>query len=392
MRPEFQDIVDEVSRLLQRPATLEDRDFNLVAFCSHEAQIDEVRLRSILQRHSTREVQDWFERFGIATSEAPVRTPASDDFGVVSRLCLPVRWHGVTYGYLWLLDDHDDIDEERMPEALALADRAGALMAQQARSREELDYTVRDLLSADPEAVGLAAEAVHELGIVGRDVPVAVVELRLLAADPGPPVPMNLWRLPRSVLAVSGAESNTMLVPVGADGLELARDIARRAWDLHAERLPPADRNDLVVGIGGVRADLTQARESWLEARLAVRAAEAVESMRPIAVWPELGVHRLLACGPERALASAVLDPAVRRLLGHDDPELRHTALAYLEAGGNVQETATALHVHRQTVYYRVQKIEQVTGLTLSRGDHRLVLHLGLTLAPFVADSGPDKT
>lgn len=386
MRPEFQDIVDEVSRLLERPATLEDRHFNLVAFCSHEEQIDEVRLRSILQRHSTREVQDWFEQFGIATSEVPVRTPASADFGVVSRLCLPVRWHGVTYGYLWLLDDGFDIDEKRVPEASALAERAGALMAQQSRSREELDYTVRDLLSADPERVGLAAEAVYELGIVGRDVPIAAVELRLLSGDSGAPVPMNLWRLPRSVLAVSGAEHNTMLVPVGADGLELARDIARRAWDLYAERLPPADRNELVVGIGGIRADLSQARDSWLEARLAAQVSATVESLRPIAVWPELGVYRLLACGPERALASAVLDPAVRRLLEQDDPELTRTALAFLEAGGNVQEAAAALHVHRQTVYYRVQKIEQVTGLLLSRGDHRLVLHLGLTMAPFVSD------
>ena len=391
MRPEFQDIVDEVSRLLERPVTLEDRHFNLVAFCSHEEQIDEVRLRSILQRHSTREVQDWFEQFGIATSEVPVRTPASADFGVVSRLCLPVRWHGVTYGYLWLLDDSFDIDEDRVPEASVLAERAGALMAQQARSREELDYTVRDLLSADPEAVGRAAEAVHGLGIVSRDVPIVAIELRLLSVDSGPPVPMNLWRLPRSVLAVSGAEHNTMLVPVGADGLEPARDIARQVWDLYAERLPSAERDDLVVGIGGIRADLTQARESWLEARLAVRAAEAVEAMRPIAAWPELGVLRLLACGPDKALASAVLDPAVRRLLGQNDPELRLTALAFLEAGGNVQETAAALHVHRQTVYYRVQKIEQITGLTLSRGDHRLVLHLGLTLAPFVTGSGPDK-
>ena len=97
-------------------------------------------------------------------------------------------------------------------------------------------------------------------------------------------------------------------------------------------------------------------------------------------------LDRLLACGPERALASAVLDPAVRRLLEQRDPDLRQTALVYLEAGGNVQETAAALNVHRQTVYYRLQKVEQVTGLTLARGDHRLVLHLGLTMSPFVTD------
>ena len=389
MRPEFQDIVDEVSRLLERPATLEDRDFNLVAFCSHEAQVDEVRLRSIMRRHSTREVRDWFEQFGIATSQVPVRTPASAELEVLSRLCLPVRWGNITYGYLWLLDEDGTIDTERLPTAAALVEQAGALMAHQARSREELAYTVEDLLSTDSEAAGRAAESLHELGIVGRDVPVAAVALRLATPDPGPPVPMTLWRLPRSVLAASGVDHHTLLVPLGTGGLDVARDIARRAWDLYAERLPPALRPSLVVGIGGVQPDLARARDSWLEARLAAQVSATVESMRPIAVWPELGVYRLLACGPDRALASAVLDPTVHRLLEQDDPELTRTALTFLETGGNVQETAAALHVHRQTVYYRVQKIEQVTGLTLSRGDHRLVLHLGLTLAPFVADPAP---
>lgn len=388
MRPEFQDIVDEVSRLLGSPATLEDRDFNLVAFCSHEPQIDEVRLLSILQRHSTTEVRDWFEKFGIATSDVPVRTPTSPDFGVLSRLCLPVRWQGVTYGYLWLLDEHAEIDEARASEAAVLAQRAGALMAQQARSREDLEFTVRDLLSVDPEAAERAAQEVHELGIISRQVPVAAVELRLVPDNlaPAQPAPMNLWRLPRSVLATSDEDHHTLLVPVGGSGLDLARDIARQAWDLYAERLPPAARAGLVAGIGGIRSDLGQARESWQEARLATRVGGAVPAVRPIAAWSELGVYRLLACGPDKALASAVLDPAVRRLLDHVDSDLQHTALAFLEAGGSVQETTTVLNVHRQTVYYRMQKIEQVTNLDLSRGDHRLVLHLGLTMAPFVFD------
>lgn len=386
MRPEFQDIVDDVARLLARPATLEDRDFNLVAFCSHEAQGDEVRLRSILQRHSSREVKDWFEGFGIATSTVPVRTPASPELGVLSRLCLPARWNGVTYGYLWLLDEHRSIEESRIPAAEALAERAGALMAQQARSREELAYTVEDLLSADPEAVSRAAEAIHDLGIVGRDVPLAAVVLRLVADVPSQPVPMNLWRLPRSVLASSAEDHHTFLVPSASGDLEAAREVARQALELYSERLPPGARTGLVVGIGGIRPDLAQARASWNEARLATRVAEVVEALRPVAAWPELGVYRLLACGPERALAGAVLDPAVRRLLEQGESDLRQTALAYLQAGGNVQETAAALNVHRQTVYYRLQKIEQVTGLALARGDHRLVLHLGLTMAPFVAD------
>ena len=126
MRPELQDIVDEVSRLLLRPATLEDRSLNLVAFCSHGAEIDDIRQQSILQRRSTADVRNWFEQFGIATTDGPVRTPSSPERGVLGRLCLPARWNGVTYGYLWLIDEDGDIDEASVPAGMVLAERAGA--------------------------------------------------------------------------------------------------------------------------------------------------------------------------------------------------------------------------------------------------------------------------
>ena len=66
MGPDLQDIVDEVSRVLATPVVLEDRDFNLVVFAAHADDVDPVRQRTILQRRSSAEVQDWFEAFGIA--------------------------------------------------------------------------------------------------------------------------------------------------------------------------------------------------------------------------------------------------------------------------------------------------------------------------------------
>src|ERR1700712_3363748 len=73
--PDLQEIVDEVSRVLATPVVLEDRDFNLVVFAAHADDVDPVRQRTILRRRSTAEVQEWFEAFGIATTDRPVRTP-----------------------------------------------------------------------------------------------------------------------------------------------------------------------------------------------------------------------------------------------------------------------------------------------------------------------------
>ena len=58
--------------------------------------------------------------------------------------------------------------------------------------------------------------------------------------------------------------------------------------------------------------------------------------------------------------------------------------LAYLERAGNAQATAAALHIHRQTLYYRLGKAEAVTGLRFSDGHARLRLHLALMLFPLL--------
>lgn len=384
MRPELQDIVNEVSRLLTHPVTLEDRHFNLVAFNSHGAEIDDVRQRSILERRSTPEVRRWFEDFGIATSESAVRTPSVPDLGVLARLCLPARWNGVTYGYLWVIDQEGRIGDAVVPAAMELAERAGALLAQQARTREDLGLKVQDLLSTDRETVERAAEEIDVHGIIRRGVPVAAVEVRVARNPPPSAVAINLWTLPSSVLARTEGDRTVLLVPVTSDDPNAVRDVAQRAWDLYAERLAPEEVDDLVAGIGSPRDDLADLGASWREARLTTRVLESVPSLRPIATWADLGVYRLLACGPENALRGAVIDPAVRRLLEHRDPDLRQTAMTFLDRAGNVQQTARALNVHRQTVYHRLQRIETVTGLDLARGEQRLLLHLGLTLAPLM--------
>ena len=51
-----------------------------------------------------------------------------------------------------------------------------------------------------------------------------------------------------------------------------------------------------------------------------------------------------------------------------------------LENGGDVAEAARALHLHRASLYRRLARVEEITGFDLSRGDDRLLAHLGLRL------------
>jgi DNA-binding PucR family transcriptional regulator len=65
-----------------------------------------------------------------------------------------------------------------------------------------------------------------------------------------------------------------------------------------------------------------------------------------------------------------------------DDAGLSQTAEMFLDLAGNVRETALNLHVHRTTLYQRLERIKASYELDLKdSGDHRLVTHLGLKLA-----------
>lgn len=74
--------------------------------------------------------------------------------------------------------------------------------------------------------------------------------------------------------------------------------------------------------------------------------------------------------------------PGLEALL--DLPEaapLLHTLETYLELAGSAQATAEVLHLHRTSLYYRLQRVEVLAGTDLKDGTERLALHLALKVA-----------
>lgn len=61
--------------------------------------------------------------------------------------------------------------------------------------------------------------------------------------------------------------------------------------------------------------------------------------------------------------------------------ELSHTAEVFLDCAGQASRTAAALGIHRQTLYYRLSRIQQITGLDLNDGEDRLLLHMAVKRA-----------
>ncbi|MFJ4964279.1 PucR family transcriptional regulator [Streptomyces sp. NPDC088729] len=377
MTGDYQELVDEISALLDAPATLENRDFGLVAFGAHDSDddtaMDPVRTRSILTRRSTPAVRAWFEGFGITRATGPVRIPAAPEAGVFrDRICLPVRHRGVVLGYVWLLDADPGPAEGQLAAAMEVAARIGALLSDEARAGADLSREFGAVLAAGPgrqhdsavaalrEALGRDAEGLH-----------AVVCVTPWADDTP------------SVRTVTSAAALAAVAPPGAAGsLSLAALVRlRSAGHLDpaanaAERLRSAAGGTATAGIAAPRWGLDELAVSWREATASARAARAEARLGPVARWSAIGPYRLLTALPHPS--DAARDQAVVTLLAPPHQDLVRTAETFLDCAGQASRTATELGIHRQTLYYRLSRVQQITGLDLNDGEDRLLLHMAL--------------
>ncbi|MEU2349479.1 helix-turn-helix domain-containing protein [Modestobacter sp. NPDC049651] len=374
MRDDLQDLVDEVSRVLGAPATLEDRDFTLLAFCAHSeapdggtSTMDAVRTRSILGRGSTPQVRAWFEAHGIASATGPVRVPADPDAGILTRLCLPVRADGRLHGYLWLLDGgRTDVGDPATPglaAATALAAEAGRLLADGRPGAADLPAALRAVLTGgSPRAARTLTDA------LGPQTPVTLVALHPAAPD----LPEG-WRPPGAgaVAAVLDDDRHPGTVAVAVLLPLAGADDARPAGALAAGALAGLPAGS-TAGVAAARRGCADLPAQWHEAATAARVAAVDPRLAPAASWTELGAWRSVAAlpGPDPALAALLADPV-----------LTETAAVWLDCAGSPQRAAARLCIHRQTLYYRLARIGELTGLDPADGADRLLLHLGVRAA-----------
>lgn len=412
-----QEMVDRLAARVGLPALLEDRHFRLVAYSAHDEPVDDVREISILQRHASAEVSRWLSGLGIRQARRPMRVPGNPELHMLPRICVPIRHKDMLLGYLFFVD----ADESMTSADLEWCAQEGAALGAQLHldsvaglaSSARMAETVRMLLMDSPMAA-VAARDLEDDGLVATDgVVVAVLQATadshgtepgiqdcLAEALVGSP---RLYR--RDGTLYLAGKDHCVLVMVAPDDedaqlqaqLDSMRAVASAELAVANPGVAP------VVGVGGHRAALVDAAHSYHEARMAAMAAATLPGLSETVRWSQLGVYQVAATlaqagmaggpGRDRGERPPVPHDGLRRLL--DLPEalpLLETLETYLDSAGNAQLTAELLHLHRTSLYYRLQRVEQLARTDLKNGMERLALHLSLKVARMTGQYVPRYT
>ncbi len=165
-----------------------------------------------------------------------------------------------------------------------------------------------------------------------------------------------------------------------AEDMDSAIQLGRRIREQIELEFPDAQ---FVGGLSGPAATLADWPQMYDQALQAMQLGERLSLTNQFVEFSSLGIYRLLYELEEQPQVRKFTDEIMRPLVEYDEQNrgsLVRTVEAYFDHHGNISQTAESLFVHRNTLLYRMDRIEELTGLNLTQSNMRLALHLSLKL------------
>lgn len=205
-----------------------------------------------------------------------------------------------------------------------------------------------------------------------------IVNSRLLAANPG-------------AVAIDRSDSVVALYPVARMAKDpgtwsaIRQELLRTTEAIQKTVAADLRGVSVSIGISSPARDPMDLARKYEEAREALRLGRKVRGRGAVTFWEELEVYQLLdRLGQD-------LDQFYRSVIGRLDlpevknrDELLRTLHVYLESQGNAVAAAERLHIHRNTLRYRLKRIQELIGRDLEDPHERFSIWLALKARPLV--------
>jgi DNA-binding PucR family transcriptional regulator len=364
--------------------SIEDADSHMLAYSASSDEADDLRRLTILGRGGPPEHLEWIGQWGIFDALRAggdvVRVAERPELGLRPRLAVGIHLPSTDVrgtprfaGTIWLQQGSAPLAEDVEEILRGGAVLAARIMARLAAAPSTHMARVQELLGMVGDGADVAAIA-RELGITmdGRAALIgfAGVENSL----PSDVIALSASAFRADAQVASTGERVYVLLPKTGGPSSVTSWVRGVVASLHRE-LGLTLRAVIATPLAGLaataaaRAEVDRVFDSARRHPGAIGQVSSLDEARTTVLLDEIVSQ--VAARPR------LVDPRVRQLRDQD-PMLAETLRAYLDGFGDVARVAERLHVHPNTVRYRVRRIEKLLSTSLDDPDDRLVLALGL--------------
>ncbi|HCB99861.1 MAG TPA: hypothetical protein DEP42_01360 [Ruminococcaceae bacterium] len=178
------------------------------------------------------------------------------------------------------------------------------------------------------------------------------------------------------------------ILPVNpANDLEQADCIAKLIIKKMTSSLPTLS---FFMGLGGYYDQIKQLKISYNEAQLSLKLVEDHTGKKYI-LYANTGIYQFLNKLQDRSVMAEFYRKTLGKLLLYDQEngtDFTETLHVYLEEGENSANTVQKLFIHRNTLQYRLHRIEEILCQNLKNSDVKISLQIAFKIQKFLTYEG----
>ncbi|WP_432171213.1 PucR family transcriptional regulator [Streptomyces sp. 1222.5] len=301
----------------------------------------------------------------VARQAGPVR--------IGDRLITLIRPHGEILGALALVDARDETDEHTV---LALEHAAASLAMEMTHLRNLADVELRlhrelvdDLLAGTNEASAYARSEAVGYDLHRSHYVVVVQWSNRIAND----------SFAQTVGRAASAVGMRSLLTRRSDHVVLVADDRPHARALYEALARETGTRSGTIGVSAPSDSLNDIPHHYQEAQRALDVRRHSRERYGTTFFDELGLYRILGPGNDYRELETFVHEWLGQLIDYDSRHqaaMVETLARYFDCGGNYDETADSLAIHRSTLRYRLQRIRDISGHDLANVEDRLNLQV----------------
>lgn len=199
---------------------------------------------------------------------------------------------------------------------------------------------------------------------------------------------MNLF--PKTEHDFVFAMDDTTIVLVKEIDAETTEDSLEALAQTIADTLSAEAMLNVMIGISTVTSNVNALAAAYKEAQVALEVGSVFETEKRILTYKNLGVGRLIYYLPIKLCQLFLQEVLTKRGLDALDEEIVTTIYEFFKNDLNVSETARKLYIHRNTLVYRLDKVQKTIGLDLRKFDDAVVFKVAMMVQQYL-ESNPMK-
>ena len=390
-------LAERISEILKCPVTIEDANHRLLAYSTHDERTDPARIATIIGRRVPEKVINSLWREGsipyLLNSDEPLRIKSITEVGLGDRVAISIRKKQETLGFIWALEiDHslEDKDLHYLKMAgQAVKNHLLNLHTRKTEKEESYQEFFWQLLTGHLENVEEIKKKFKTLNLLPPEAS-SVLVFKFpgkIDSKTEKNISYILKTTQRIKVLFYTLQNNNLIVLASPKSTESTGDYDKFIKSFIIQMNERFGVGGIKGGCGTIHENCQRVEKSYQEALTLLELKDKFpQETEAIYSYQELGIYLFIPVLLEKRKNDGFENQYLKCLFEYDfrhKTQLYKTLEVYLENDSRINETANLLHIHANTLSYRLKRISEIGEINLDDYNQKMALFIDIKINKF---------